>query len=113
MNIFPRPPDTWNRACFRVLVGCALALLFAFFAIRSAEEAAGAYRNGYWSIFRKWEEITRAIILCFGFGFLSGSALLLRFSAGQKRVSWYAMVGVCIGVLFLAVYSLGLSAKPR
>ena len=113
MNIFPRPPDTWSRACFRVIVGCALALLFAFFAIRSAEEAPGAYRNGYWSIFRKWEEITRAIILCFGFGFLSGSAIWLRFSARQKRVFWYAIVGVCIGLLFLAVYSLGLSAKPR
>ena len=108
MNIFPRPPDTWNRACFGVP-----ALLFAFLVIRSAEDAPGAYRNGYWSILRKWEEITRAIILCFGFGFLSCSAILLRFSALKKRVSWYAIAGLCIGLLFLAVYSLGLSAKPR
>ena len=114
MKAFPQRPDGWNRAGFRLVLGCGLVLVLLFFLLRFFEGAEYAYISGYWGVLEFWKQASRAAALCVGFVLLPWSvAFVLPSSVRKLGAFWYAVAGFCLCGVCLLVWLLGPDPKPR
>lgn len=114
MKVLPQGEDNWGLASFRMAIEGAWVFVTFFLFVRCAEDTEDAYISGLWGILRGYEEAGRVLILCLAVVLVQWSAALLVPSSGRRARGYgHALSGLLVASLCIAVYLLGLTAKPR